>query len=176
MLNNPNILQANRTHLPAIMDIFRLCTDDMLAKGIGQWHYDYPKKEQVEKDIAKEQVFVWEKNAEILGTITLNEEQSEEYQAIEWEFKEGNVLVIHRLAVSPKAQGQRVGYQLCQFAELFAQQNQYALIRLDAYQGNLASNRLYEKLDYHLAKGVCWFHDNELPFNCWEKKMDRGEI
>ncbi len=174
MSNPPNILTANSTHLLAIMDIFRFCTKDMLSKGIGQWHYDYPTKGQVEMDIERQEVFIWEKNAEILGTITLNEQQSDQYRGIKWQFEEGEALVIHRLAVSPEAQGQRIAYQLCQFAEHFAQENQYSMIRLDAYQGNIASNRLYEKLDYRLAKGWCWFHDNELPFNCWEKQIAKS--
>lgn len=167
-----SIIPARPYDLSAIMALFADCTRTMLAKGIGQWDFDYPERELVRADIERGEVFVWQVDLVIMGTITLNAQQSAQYKQIQWQFKEDPALVIHRLAVLPKAQGQKIGWHLCQFAEQYAQDHQYPVIRLDAYCGNPSSQHLYQKLGYHLASGQCWFHDNELPFNCWEKKIN----
>lgn len=166
------IIPAKIYDCSAIMTIFKDCTREMLANGIGQWHYDYPRQEGVAKDIQRKEVFVWQEDLVIMGTITLNEQQDQQYQQINWQFPADKILVVHRLAVSPKAQGRKIGFKLCQFAEEYAKKNGYDAIRLDAYAGNPGSNYLYEKLGYHLADGQCRFHNNEFHFNCWEKKLE----
>ena len=110
----------------------------------------------------------------ITGTITLNSQQDEQYAGINWRHKSNRVLVIHRLAVLPVAQGNGLGRLLCEFAETFARENGFDCIRLDAYQGNPVSGLLYSCLGYLQADGVCWFHGNELPFLCWEKPVREG--
>lgn len=169
-----SILPARNYDHSAIMALFEECTRAMLAAGIGQWHFDYPARAQVKKDIERGEVFVWQEDLVVLGTITLNAEQSAQYQQIQWQYQEEPALVIHRLAVHPQAQGRKIGWHLCRFAEHYAQKHQYPVIRLDAYSGNPYSDRLYRRLEYQLAEGYCWFHDNELPFNCWEKKIQRS--
>lgn len=171
MKGYPSVYLAQPSDCLSLMALFKACTTEMLANGIGQWHYDYPTREGVEADILNGEVYLWKEKAELLGTITLNEQQSEQYQQIHWKIKTQNTLVIHRLAVAPSAQRRGIAYQLCQFAEAHGLQNGYDTIRLDAYSANKGSNSLYKKLAYQLADGQCWFHNNEFHFNCWEKKL-----
>ncbi len=167
-----SIYPAQVTDLDTLIQLFRQCSRSMLAAGIAQWDDHYPIPQQVEEDIANQSVFAWKKDDLILGTITLNGQQDEQYQDITWQLPAERVLVIHRLAVAPAGQGQGIGKALCRFAETYAADHDYTVIRLDAYSGNLVSNRLYEKLGYQKAKGLCWFHGNDLPFWCWEKAID----
>lgn len=155
----------------AIMDIFKSCTKSMLAAGIQQWDGSYPTLSQIKNDIQAKQVYILKENHQIRATITLNEQQDEQYQSVEWLIPAKRVLVIHRLAVHPNAQGKGFGKKLCLFAESYAQNNQYDVIRLDAYSGNPISLALYNKLDYQRANGLCHFHHNPIAFFCYEKAM-----
>lgn len=152
-----------------ILDIFVKCTDVMLENNIQQWDYTYPLLKDVQKDIERKEAYVYIENGKCLGTITLNEQQDKQYKGVNWTFKSKKVLIIHRLAVHPYTQGMGIASQLCTFAEQFAQENNYEVIRLDAYTGNPVSQYLYPKLGYQLADGCCYFHGNDIPFNCFEK-------
>ena len=171
MTSFPDICLAQPNDLTSIMVVFQECTQAMLDTGIQQWHFDYPVQASVASDIELNEVFVWKRNSQIGATITLNEQQDKQYTGVDWQFAGARVLVIHRLAVAPWAQGHGLGRRLCQFAEEYGKKNRYQVIRLDAYSGNPISNRLYEKLNYRKANGQCWFHGNKLPFNCWEKEL-----
>ncbi|MFT4663501.1 MAG: GNAT superfamily N-acetyltransferase [Polaribacter sp.] len=165
------ILIAKLTDIPSVHQLFVRCTDALLAAGIKQWHYDYPGETHIRKDVEAGETYVIREGKECLATITLNGQQDEQYQAINWKYAGEKVLVIHRLAVHPKAQGRGLAKALCSFAAAFAKKQQYNCIRLDAYAGNPGSNALYEKLGYDKAEGLCHFHGNEFPFYCWELRI-----
>lgn len=168
------IEKAKIDDIEALMTLFRECTEALLSAGIHQWNGSYPTVAIFQKDIESDSVFVVKENGKMLATITLNDRQDEQYQTIQWKYPSEKVLVIHRLAVSPKSQGRSIGKLLCHFAESFGLENGFAVIRLDAYSDNPVSCGLYEKLDYHRAAGFCWFHGNELPFYCYEKQLKPG--
>ena len=170
-MNFNDIEIAQMPDVPVLMDIFVKCTDQMKANGIEQWHYDYPNEQVISKDIDEETVFVIKDDSGGLGTITLNNDQDEQYQQVQWKYTDGKVLVIHRLAVHPRSQGMGLGKKLCLFAEHFAKEKGFSIIRLDAYSGNPASNHIYTQLGYHKVDGLCEFHNNALPFYCYEKEV-----
>ena len=165
------IEKAKTEDIEALMALFGKCTKALLSAGIQQWNGTYPTVAIFQKDIEAECVFIVKENDKLLATITLNAHQDEQYKAIRWKYPSEKVLVIHRLAVSPDAQGKGWGKVLCDFSESFGLQNGYEVIRLDAYSDNPVSCGLYEKLNYHRAGGYCWFHGNELPFYCYEKRL-----
>ena len=171
IINFQDIVLAKIADIPGLLELFVKCTDHMLAAGIDQWHYDYPNEQVISKDISTQTAFLIKDKKGPLGTITLNEQQDDQYKKIEWEYSWDKILVIHRLAVHPRAQGLGIGKKLCLFADQFAKTNNYTAIRLDAYAGNPASNHIYLKLGYRKAKGTCEFHNNPLPFYCYEKKI-----
>jgi len=160
--------------IKSILKVFEECTTELLSANIQQWDGTYPTKEIFQLDIKEKQVFIIRNENKILATITLNDQQDEQYEAIRWKYNSKKVLVIHRLAVSPKAQGMGLGKMLCQYSEAYGHKNGYDVIRLDAYSGNEISCGMYEKLNYQRAEGICWFHGNELPFYCYEKQLERN--
>ncbi len=166
------ITQGKEEDIPHILELFVRCTDLMLENDIKQWDYSYPNQQTTLSDVTGRECYILKENGTCLATITLNAQQDKQYQDVKWAFESDQVLVIHRLAVHPKAQGRGLGTLITQFAEHFAKENNYEVIRLDAYQGNEVSNRIYRKLGYSLANGLCYFHGNELPFNCYEKRVE----
>ncbi len=167
------ILPAQSFEAQAIWSIFQACTQAMLAANIKQWDGNYPDLAQIQLDIEQGEAWVIHHEQEPLATITLNAVQDAQYQNIDWTFHPAKVLVIHRLAVHPEAQGRGYARRLCTFAEDYATNHGYGAIRLDAYSENPISNRMYEKLGYRKAEGVCWFHSNQAPFYCYEKQIEQ---
>ena len=165
------IEKASLDDVASIMDLFAACTKELQIAKIDQWDGSYPTATIFQRDIKAGEVFIIKDNQKLLATITLNGQQDEQYRLIDWKFRSKEVLVIHRLAVNPETQGLGFGKKLCQFAEVFGLENGFEVIRLDAYSGNPVSCRMYEKLNYHKANGLCWFHGNKLPFYCFEKKL-----
>ena len=143
----------------------------MIQNGVEQWDYTYPNEHTAHSDVTNGECFIIKENGICLATITLNGQQDEQYHKVNWSFPSDRVLVIHRLAVHPTAQGRGFGTLLTKYAEHFARENNYEVIRLDAYKGNDISNRIYRKLGYSLADGLCYFHGNKLPFLCYEKRV-----
>ena len=166
-----SIQPAKPSDLDSIMELFRRCTDSMIAAGIQQWDSNYPVANEVEQDIGAGHVFGLKEGNNCLATITLNERQDEQYHSIEWHYQSGRVIVIHRLAVHPEAQGRGLGQRLCKFAEDWGSENGFEIVRLDAYEHNPIARSLYEKMGYRLAGGRCYFHARRLPFNCYEKQL-----
>ncbi len=168
--------RAKLTEKLTILEIFSLVTDWMMEKGIRQWDYSYPNINTITEDIQANSKWLAvsdEKN--IIGTITINQRFDEQYSGISWDetIAQTDVWSIHRLAVHPDYFGNGIGENLCLFAEKLVKENGGKSIRLDAYSENQISNKLYEKLGYELKEGKLFFHNNEIPFNAYEKLLLR---
>ena len=151
-----------------IVTIFRSVSEDMTSNGINQWDEVYPTQANVVEDISNQELFLIKIDGTPIATMTLNEEQDPQYKYVHWKCRNQKVLVIHRLAVHPKNQGQGLAKQLVSFSIDHANTNGMRSIRLDAYAGNRRSNGLYEKLGFQKANGYCYFRQKPIPFYCWE--------
>lgn len=166
-----NIRKAREEDAVWIADIFKRCTDEMLQKGIRQWDYTYPLVSHVLKDVLNDSAYVMDVEGIIAATITMDLHQDVQYRGIHWHIHDLNPMVIHRLAVAPEYQGKGIAACLCNFAEQVAREWPCRSIRLDAYSLNGASNHLYNRLGYKRAAGYCYFHNNPVPFYCYDKLL-----
>ncbi len=160
---------ARPKNLPDIMTLIRDCTISMQQQGIDQWGDYYPTPEIFKKDVETHTLWLAWQQERMLGTIVLNEDQATEWESIQWMYQ-GPSLIVHRLAVHPDRQRQGIAHQLMDFAEDHALKNGYTSIRLDAYTGNPASLRLYQKRGYRNAGQVQFTH-RRLPGYCFEKQL-----
>ena len=92
---------AKILEIPDILIITQTCAKNMIDHGIYQWNEYYPSKEAFEKDIARKELYVLEKNDEIIGTIVVSTLMDGEYIPINWLTPNKNNIYIHRLAVHP---------------------------------------------------------------------------
>jgi len=166
-----NIVKGNIQDITLIMNLIKDSIKDMEAKGIYQWNEYYPTQAIFENDINNENLYLIKKDNECLGVIVFDEEQPLEYKEINWLTEDKKVLVIHRLAVNYKYQNQGLGRQLLDLVENIAVENRYNSIRLDAYSGNPRALKIYEDKGYQKV-GQLFFPFRELPFYCYEKKLD----
>lgn len=169
------IIKATHDDATSIMELIKDCVIDMQAKGILQWNEDYPNLQAINTDVQTNSAHIIKFNSLCIATITLNEEQSPEYQEITWLKDDCKPLVVHRLAIHPSYQNQGIAKRLMLFAEQFAVRNGYTSIRLDTYSANSFALRLYEKLGYQNL-GQVFFPMRELPFVCMEKIIQQNSI
>ncbi|MEO1712373.1 MAG: GNAT family N-acetyltransferase [Bacteroidota bacterium] len=166
----PQIRPATVEDLSPLLHFFTEVRRGLKEVGIHQWGAEYPAAEQIQADLEEQIVFCWG-SQDIAGTITLDQRQSKQYEAVKWQIHGKRIGVIHRLAVHPDHWGQGMAKKLCLFAEDWGRSQGWEAIRLDTYSENPASQRLYERLDYQRAEGSCYFHGNPAPFFLFEKRI-----
>ncbi len=152
----------------AILAIIQNAVADMESKGIYQWDDIYPNEETINNDLSKENLYVYIDNDDIKGIIVLNEYQDKEYESICWKYNLGCQLVVHRLCIDPRFQGQGIARQLMIYAEEYGKQSHYGSIRLDSFINNDRAGKLYERLGYAKA-GIVSFRKGK--FYCFEKSL-----
>lgn len=164
-----NILNASIKNIDEIMNLLSDSIKKMNLEGSFQWDSNYPNKLIITNDIKNKDLFILEDNNKILGIIVLNSNQAEEYKNLCWKYNNKKTLVIHRMAINPKNQGNGFSKMLMKFAENFAKKNKYKVIRTDTYIENIKMQNLFKKLSYEKA-GEVFFNNGKLkPFICYEK-------
>lgn len=165
------IQKAKITDIPSIMTCFKAAVKKMNNNGFYNWNDVYPNQETAEKDITAGTLYIAIVDKEVIGIVTIDENQDPLYATVDWQYKGNKSLVIHRLAVHPKVQGQGWGKKLLAFAEELGISLGYGSIRLDALKIGTA-RFVYESMKYTYISEI-WFtpegQDKDYPFLCYEK-------
>lgn len=164
------IVKAKHNQIDEIYAILSRCRNALGSLGIFQWTNMYPNRQIVEQDILNNQLYCLTDNDLCIGVVTINDTQEIEYASIKWECNDGKVLVVHRLAIDLKYQGQGYARKLMDFTEEFARQHCYSSIRLDAFSKNESVLRFYELRGYK-KMGEIFFPGRESAFFCYEKLL-----
>jgi ribosomal protein S18 acetylase RimI-like enzyme len=164
------IRPARIEELPGLIDLVKAAVRHMESQGIYQWDDNYPNTAILQADIEKRHLHVIEVNGQIAGMISINEEQSPEYQTVPWQYA-GKALVIHRLTITPAFQRQKLATNLMDFAEKAAENQRYDTIRLDVFTENPSAIKLYKHLGYEEA-GTVRFRKG--LFFCFEKPVGKS--
>jgi len=149
-----------------VMLLIKEAIVEMEGQNIRQWDEVYPDYETIVTDILANTMFGFVSKGELAGIVVLDKNQSPEYSGIKWASIEGTSLVMHRLCVRPKFQGQGFAKKLLRFSEQFAIDKGYTSIILDAFKDNPSALNLYENNGY-LKKGMVKFRKGE--FYCYQK-------
>ncbi|PJJ53072.1 GNAT family N-acetyltransferase [Hymenobacter chitinivorans] len=166
----PAIRLATPADVPAILNLVRRVVPLMQASGNQQWSADYPNEAVFQDDIARQQLWVAESDAQIVGVAALTQDQDEEYAQADWDPTE-TAIVTHRLAVDPAAQGQGVAAALLAQAEELARARGLKSLRVDTNSENTATQRLFPKLGYRFAGEITLGFRPGLRFFCYEKRL-----
>jgi len=160
--------RATTADLPAILALLRRVVPLMNASGNFQWSADYPNEAVFAADIEQNHLWVAELDGAVAGVAALTQDQDAEYAHADWDVTEP-VLVTHRLAVDPAAQGQGVALALMAEAERQAVAQGLKVLRVDTNSENAATQRLFPKLGYRFAGEITLGFRPGLRFFCYEK-------
>ena len=140
----------------------------MIKKGILQWNAHYPSKQAFENDIERSELFVLEADDGIIGTVVISSYKDAEYGHVQWLTPNSNNAYVHRLSVHPNHQGTGLAQKLMDFAENYAQKNNFVSIRLDTFSQNKRNQKFYEIRGYHRLGDIYFPKQSEHPFHCYE--------
>ncbi len=159
---------GKKEDIDQILEITTACATHMIDKGIHQWNSEYPSKTAFLKDLDRKELYVFEKNNIIIGTIVLSTFMDDEYLPILWLTSNHQNIYIHRLAIHPEFQGQGLAQQLMNFAEQYALKNKFNSVRLDTFSQNARNNTFYEKRGYQRLGDIYFPKQSKHPFHCYE--------
>jgi ribosomal protein S18 acetylase RimI-like enzyme len=166
------IIKASKQDLDQLLTVVKSCGKNLIDQGIFQWNEEYPKREDLLKDIELQELWKLEDKNRIIGLIVLTENEDAEYQDVKWLTKNHNNLYIHRLAVDPKFQGKGYAQKLMDFTEKYASENGYYSIRLDTFSQNKRNQNFYEQRNYVKLESIYFPKQSAFPFYCYEKIMN----
>jgi ribosomal protein S18 acetylase RimI-like enzyme len=167
-VTDAKIRQADSGEIDLLLRLVRECIEGMRGRGIDQWDDVYPDRATLERDIDEATAFVAMLQGVPVGMAVLNERQEPEYADVPWLYG-GRPAVIHRLMVSPAAEGIGIARALMAHLEARARSLGFDCIRLDAFTHNSRAIRFYERSGYRRA-GQVRFRKGE--FHCFEKRLE----
>lgn len=162
MSQKPHFRLAAPADLPAIMAILDDAKNLLKAQGSSQWQDGYPDQTCIEADLAAGSGHVITQDGQIIGylAILLTGEPAYATLAGRWLSSGAVYGVVHRLAVSGAARGQKLGELALLFAEQFLRQKGIGSLRIDTDAANQAMRHLFGKLGYEYC-GKIWIQRSE---------------
>lgn len=166
-----NMQPARLSDLDDLLLFYKKVAQHMLDNGNPQWGTDYPNREFLQADLEGQNLYkLVDEDGTLLGAVVLNQEEVEPYRRFSWADTSDRHIVIHRLAVSPDAQGRGVGRYLMEWAESHSREVGWSSIRLDTYVGNPTALALYDKIGYRRV-GVTTAYDFGWKYVFFEKVL-----
>lgn len=147
-MNCLTLTAAGLEQLPLIRNLYwKLLDSSEEYAGILQWKKEiYPADEDWIRYIQKGEMFLLWDAAALIGAVALTETQPDAYREGSWSVpsSEGEVLVIHLLAIHPDHQGRGYARAALDAIGAFARARGKRTLRLDAIATNKPAQRLYE--------------------------------
>ena len=162
------IRKAEISDLENIMLMYKSCVAGMIANGIDQWDESYPNTEVIMGDLIAQTYFVAIENNIIIAGINIDQNQDDNYLALDWEDKSDSFLVVHRLGVKQELWNKKIGKYLMLFTEKLVLEKGLKSIRLDTYSGNPKAMEFYRRLGY-TELGTIDLKPDKDKYYCFEK-------
>ncbi len=147
-----NIRKAEAKDIDAIADIYAAIhtAEEQGLVTIGWQRGVYPEKETALEALKRDDLFVAEKDGNIVGSAILNQQQVDVYADGNWEYKvpDNKVMVMHTLVIDPKVQKSGLGRAFVEFYEKYSLEQGCPYLRMDTNAKNTNARNLYKKLGY----------------------------
>ena len=132
----------------AVMKVIEDAKKTLAKAGSDQWQNDYPNADIIIDDIISGQAYVALEEGELLAYAAVTKSPEKAYEAIydgNWEGKEAEYLVFHRIAVASDVQGKGVAQT---FLEGLIEGFDYLDFRSDTHDQNKVMQHIFEKLGF----------------------------
>lgn len=163
------IRKAEQKDIQRIMEIVEEALETMRADENDQWDADYPQIGHFQRDIQKGELYIAERDGEMLGMVCINREAPEEYRNMPWS-SSGPVLVLHRMAVAKASRNRGIAREMLMHGERLAASAGISALRTDTFSLNGGMNQLLSKCGYSRV-GTMEFMGKAKPFYCYEKVL-----
>ena len=132
----------------AVMKVIEDAKKTLAQSGSDQWQNGYPNADIIIDDIISGQAYVALEEGELLAYAAVTKSPEKAYEAIydgNWEGKQAEYLVFHRIAVASDVQGQGVAQT---FLEGLIEGFDYLDFRSDTHDQNKVIQHIFEKLGF----------------------------
>ncbi|MGQ9411744.1 GNAT family N-acetyltransferase [Streptococcus pluranimalium] len=163
---------AHPNEVNTIMTIIEEARAFLKASGSDQWQGKYPAVSDIIDDILQGQAWVGLIDDEIVAYAAVIVGQDPAYENItdgKWKHANSRYTVFHRVAVSKKASGQKVGQT---FIQGLIEGHKGPDFRCDTHPKNLIMQHILEKLGYEYC-GKVMFEGERLAY---QKIKSKSEI
>lgn len=145
--------QANLSDLDEVEMIIESAKELLKSENLTQWQSGTPNRDSLKKDILNETCFVLEVDGNVAGTINLSTSQDPNYETIEgkWQYPDAKYVTIHRIAIHPLYQNERLGHTLLDKAIEWTLSHRINQIRVDTHKNNYRMIYLLQKYQFEFA-------------------------
>lgn len=171
------IRKAFMSDVDAVEAIYERILDEEEAGPVmvGWLRGVYPVRQTAADAVERGDLFVMEEQGAVVASGIINQRQVAEYAACPWTYDapEQAVMVLHTLAVDPRAAGRGHGTAFVRFYERYAADHGCPYLRMDTNAKNKRARRMYERLGFWEAGIVpCVFNGiPDVDLVCLEKKL-----
>ncbi|MFA5466535.1 MAG: GNAT family N-acetyltransferase [Candidatus Izemoplasmatales bacterium] len=124
----------------------RRVVKNLRENRIDQWTDGYPDRDDFEKDIMSNALFIVEYEGVLVGSITVLPENEEFYHEVTWD--SDDAYVVHRVMVSPDYHRQGIGTALFEHAIAYAKSNNKKALKVDTHPDNYRMQSLIQSLGF----------------------------
>lgn len=160
------IRQARREDISAVSEIYEMIhsCEEQGKTSVGWLRGVYPVEETASKAFEKGELFVAVECGTVVGSAVINQQQPDCYAAAGWRFRcaDGQVSVMHTLAVSPEFFHRGIGEEFIRFYEKYAAGHGCCELRIDTQEKNRAARALYGKNGFE-ETGIALCNFNGIP-------------
>ena len=158
------IAKATTDQLQNVRELYYDVIDDIGdSKDSVGWQKDiYPSPEFLHDALQNGELYVGLKDGTVIGTMIMNHQFNEEYRKCPWPTRadDGEVTIIHALAVHPIQKQKGYAKQLVQFAIDYARENQQKAIRIDVLPRNRNAKKLYSGMGFRHVMTTRSFYED----------------
>ncbi len=172
-----NIRKATLQDIEKVSNIYiNIHEEESAGKVTTGWLKGiYPVYDTAKAAFERDDLFVAEKDGEIVAAAIINKIQGPIYEEATWEFEAApeNVMVLHTLVVDPQCAKSGIGTEMVAFYEKYALENGCPELRMDTNARNAIARKLYKKLGYKEVSIVpCVFNGiPDVQLVCLEKRI-----
>ncbi len=134
-----------------IMTIIKRVINVMNTQGSYQWDDSYPQVNDYQKDIDRDELYLFEEAATVLGVCTISNRGHEEYPSIAWTPHQKS-FTLKRLAVDPSVRGKGIADQFFTYAEQLAKQTGVTILNTDTFSENYYAQQLFKRNGFQFVQ------------------------
>lgn len=158
------IRRAQINELERVKAFYDMVIDAMEgAQYAPAWQKDiYPSKEDLSGALSRGELYVGERDGDIVSAMVVNRTYNEGYNGAPWRVaaRPDEVTVVHMLCTHPDCARQGLGRELVAEAIDIAKKRGDRVMRLDVLRGNLPAGKLYAGMGFEYIKTVNMFYED----------------
>ena len=159
------MVKAEKTELPQIMELIIQAKGFLKAQGVDQWQDGYPEMSDLERDVDNGIGYVLLDDSRIVGYTAIDFRGEPAYGTLQGKWpNEDPYVVIHRMAVDNTVKGKGLAQAMFRQAEAMALARGVENVRVDTDEGNKIMRHIIAKEGYTFCGHITFACSDKIAF------------